>query len=512
MTDSTATKLTPPAPNLVGLTDDFVWQCLEAESEGDGILFASLFGDAVRYCVDMAVWFVWDGHIWREDKTQVVFALVSSVVDCYGELKNSLSFEGDDEHKKGAAAKRARIDRRIKHLRKPAGRNACLEFAWKGRAIAVEASAFDADPYKLGVTNGTLDLKTGMLLAARPEDMITKQSRAAYIPWTDVPAEQREVVETFFRQIWDGDEEKTRFFQRMIGQALIGEVINHIFPFLLGRRARNGKTVLCAVLMHVFGGYGITFNSSLLCEQYANSNNAAYEIIKFDGARLAISSEVKEGAVFSADLIKRMTGGDPLIGRGLFQDFRTFQPRFLPLMLGNHEPTPPVGDNGFWDRALLFNFPMRFEYEPDPTKKELQRIDGYERVLLAAGDAFLSWFVEGALEYQADDCRLRPPESVRKDTTEYRDDADWIMQFRSACTQESAADTKSSDLYNVFVVWYREHINARNVPSQVRFGKKMRETGLWEAIRKADGVYFRGIALNEIWARRLADSEQGGMW
>ena len=207
-----------------------------------------------------------------------------------------------------------------------------------------------------------------------------------------------------------------------------------------------------------------------------------------------------------------MTGGDPLKGRGLFQDFRTFQPRFLPLMLGNHEPQPPVGDNGFWDRALLFNFPMRFEYEPDPAKKELKRIDGYERVLLKAGDAFLAWFVEGAMEYQADDRRLRPPESVRKDTTEYRDDADWIMQFVRACTIEADKSTKASDLYNVFVVWYREHINARNVPSQTRFGKKMRETGQWPAERKADGVYYGGIEINEIWARRLEESEQGAKW
>ena len=498
----------PPAPNLAGLSDAFVWDCLYAESEGDGILFARLFGDAVRYCVDSDRWYVWTGTVWREDKRQVVFALVSAVVDCYGELKNTLDFAGDDEAKKGDAAKRARIDRRIKHLRKPAGRNACLEFAWKGRGIAVEAAAFDADPHLFGVQNGTLDLRTGMLREARPEDLITKQSRASYTPWPDIPAERRQVVEGFFLQIWDGDEEKIRFFQRMIGQALIGEVVNHIFPFLLGRRARNGKTVLCSVLMHVFGSYAITFNSSLLCEQYGNSNNAAYELIEFDGARLAISSEVREGAVFSADLIKRMTGGDPLKGRGLFQDFRTFQPRFLPLMLGNHEPQPPVGDNGFWDRALLFNFPMRFEYEPDATKKELKRIDGYERVLLEAGDAFLAWFVDGAMEYQADDRRLRPPESVRKDTTEYRDDADWIMQFVRACTRESDADTKSSDLYNAFVIFYRENINEKFVPSQHKFGKKMRETGIWPAARKADGVYFKGIELDPVWARRL--DEDGG--
>lgn len=500
--------MTAPAPNLAGLTDGFVWDCLDAESEGDGILFARLFRDSLRYCVEQNCWYYWDGVIWRKDTTELHFALVSAVVDCYGALKNSLSFEGDDEAKKGDAAKRARIDRRIKHLRKPAGRNACLEFAWKGRGIAVEAAAFDADPHLFGVQNGTLDLRTGMLREARPEDLITKQSRASYTPWPDIPAEQRQVVEGFFLQIWDGDEEKIRFFQRMIGQAMIGEVVNHIFPFLLGRRARNGKTVLCSVLMHVFGGYAITFNSSLLCEQYGNSSNAAYELIEFDGARLAISSEVREGAVFSADLIKRMTGGDPLKGRGLFQDFRTFQPRFLPLMLGNHEPQPPVGDNGFWDRALLFDCPMRFEYEPDPAKKELQRIDGYERVLLEAGDAFLAWFVEGAMEYQADDRRLRPPESVRKTTTEYREDADWIMQFVRACTRESDTDTKSSDLYNAFVIFYRENINEKFVPSQHKWGKKMRETGIWPAARKADGVYFKGIELDPVWARRL--DEDGG--
>ena len=510
MNAETAPKITPPAPNLSGLTDDFVWQCLDAESEGDGILFARLFGDAVRYCVDQATWYIWDGTIWRRDATQVAFAMVSAVVDCYGELKNSIAFDGDEEHKKGAAARRSRIDRRIKHLRKPAGRNACLEFAWKGRALAVNSAAFNADPWKLGVPNGVVDLRTGMLLAARPDDMINRLCGCPYTPWEDVPAADREAVWAFFRQIFDGDDEKIIFVQRLLGQALIGKVISHVFPFWLGRRGRNGKSTLCNLLLHILGDYGITFRHEMLFEQYgaANASGIDPDMVDLDGARLAISSEVKDGAVFSAQRIKLLTGGDKLKGRKPFEDFRTFTPSHTLIMLGNHEPTAPAGDDAFWTRTFLIYFPCRFVDKPDPTRKEFPLIPNFEERLKAIAPAFLAWLVQGCLEFQADGCLLRPPESVLRATRDYRDDSDWLAQFLKNCAEEREdAEIRSSDLYNCFALWYAENINDKPkfIPSQTKFSKKMRELGDFPIIHRADGNHFQGLELVPVWARRTAE-------
>lgn len=489
---------------MTAVTPDFVRQCLDAESEGDAALLLAMFRRVVRYCTNEATWYVYADGLWRRDEAMLVFALVSHVVDAYGaEYNRAAEIEDEDIR----ARRQTKIERRIKSLRKPAGRNACLEFAWKGKPIAVTSADFDATPYLLGVRNGTLDLRTGMLLESRPEDMITRQTGCAYRDWAEIPQEQRDVVTTFFSDIWGDDADKIEFARRLLGQALIGEVVNHVFPFFLGRRSRNGKSVLCTLLLHVWGDYGITFNAEMLYASFnSRANSVDPDIVEFDGARLAISSEVTDGAVFSADRIKRMTGGDRLKGRNPYELNRTFKPSHLMIMLGNHEPTAPVGDPGFWERTLLFEFPYKFTYapDPDPAKKERQRIDRYEDVLIAADEAFLAWFVAGAIAYQADGRRLRPPESVVKATKEYQEDSDWITQWASACTVESpAAKTRSSTLYNIFVIWYRENVNNRHIPSQTRFGKKMRETGRWEWKRESDATYFYGLEPDPVWARRL---------
>lgn len=504
--------MVPPVPDMSTVTPDFVRQCLDAESEGDAALFLAMFRSVVRYCTNEATWYVYADSLWRRDEAMLVFALVSHVVDAYGAEYNRAAEIKDEDIR---ARRQAKIERRIKALRKPAGRNACLEFSWKGREIACTSADFDADPYLLGVKNGTLDLRSGMLLAPRPEDMITRQAGCAYVEWAKVPPAQQAVVTGFFADIWGDDPDKIEFARRLFGQALIGEVVNHVFPFFLGRRARNGKSVLCTLLLHVFGDYGITFNAEMLYASFnSRANSVDPDIVEFDGARLAISSEVTDGAVFSADRIKRMTGGDKLKGRNPYELNRTFRPTHTMIMLGNHEPTAPAGDPGFWDRTLLFEFPYKFTYspDPDPARMERQRIDRYEDVLISADEAFLAWIVAGCIAYQADGRRLRPPESVVKATREYQEESDWLGQWAAACTVENpAAKTRSSTLYNIFVIWYRDNINNRHVPTQTRFGKKMRETGRWTWKRESDATYFYGIEPDPVWARRLwEDGAEGG--
>ena len=144
---------------------------------------------------------------------------------------------------------------------------------------------------------------------------------------------------------------------------------------------------------------------------------------------------------------------------------------------------------------------------------ERLRIERHEDTLIKADTAFLAWFVLGAIAYQADGRRLRPPESVVKATAEYQQDSDWIGQWASACTLEApGVKTRSSVLYNSFELWFRENINHRNIPTQTRFGKKLRETGRWQWKREADATYFHGIELNPVWERRLRDNDQGGGW
>lgn len=509
-----------PEPNEVD--GKFVMECLTTESEGDGMLLAALLENKLLYASANTSWYVWCGNIWRRDKVDLVLSLVRYVTERYGQeiialeenIEQSKKDNDPEAHKNFEKAWNRKIDllqKKIKALRQEKGRNACVKFSYThfGNPFAIEGNEFDKDPWLLGVKNGVVDLRSGELYPGEPSQLVSKQCSCTF-SGLDQCGDLSD-WEKFLDEIYDGDKEKILFMQMLLGYGLTGLTTEHVFPFLLGR-GRNGKSLFIATIMRVMGDYAAMIPCELFLKsnQPRSANQTDPGIMKLEGLRLAVSSEVEEGSRFSSQQVKRITGGDTLEGRNPYdKELRNFRPTHLALMVGNHEPVPPTGDPAFWDRTFLIDHPIRFVKEdPDETKNERLADPEIEEKLQGLDEQALCWMIEGCLLWQANGRKLRPPASVLKATEDYHTEADWLGQFVDACCIKTDKDTGSTTLYTAFTIWYRENINSKKnqTPTQRAFGLKLKAKGEFEQVRRGDGVYYKGIALNDEWTMRMLES------
>ncbi len=515
-------RVAAPEPNEVD--SKFVMQCLAMDNEGDGMLFAALLENKLLYSEINGSWYVWRGNYWQRDKINTVLGLVRYVTDRYGQeivvleerIEKSKKENDKDIHKQLKKAWNKKIDRleaKIKALRQPRGRTPCLQFAstYYGNPFAIEGSEFDQDPWLLGVLNGVVDLKSGELYPGEPIQLVSKKCSCEYIPLEKIDISP---WKQFLMEIYNGDEELILFIQKMLGYGITGLTSEHIFPFFLGR-GRNGKSLFLNTLVRVLGDYAAVIPSEMFLKtkvpRTANQTDPA--IMKLQGLRFALSSEVEEGSQFSAKEVKRLTGGDPLEGRNPYdKELRNFEPTHLCLMLGNHEPVPPSGDPAFWDRTFLIHHPIRFVKEnPDEKKNERLFDPDIEDKLMTMDQQALAWLVEGCMLWQGDGKKLQPPKSVLKATSRYKDDADWIGQFIDACCIRCNKNTSATTLYLAFVEWYMENIDKRKnrTPSQRLFGQKLKGHGEFESKKEAAGFVYQGVSLNADWQNRILQAAQG---
>lgn len=178
----------------------------------------------------------------------------------------------------------------------------------KGRPV------LDADPWLLNVENGTLDLRTGELRERRREDLITKLAPVEYDPEARAPT-----FEAFLERILPS-ETLRGFVQWLAGYSLTGDVSEQILPVLHGGGA-NGKSTLINVLFEALGDYSQSSPRDFLV---VKKGAHPTELADLRGARLVSCIEVKESKKLDEELVKQLTGGDPIRARFMQQDFFEF--------------------------------------------------------------------------------------------------------------------------------------------------------------------------------------------
>ena len=194
--------------------------------------------------------------------------------------------------------------------------------------LSIPAERLDTDPYLLNCDNGTLDLQTGELRAHNPDDLITKITGCEFDPRAHGSS-----FETFLGEVLPKDDVRG-FVQRVVGQALVGRVEEHVLPILTGIGS-NGKSTLVELLLKTFGDYGIMADPELLTEHTYSVHPTGQADLR--GVRLAVTQETDEGRRLAAATVKRLTGGDKIRARRMRQDFFEFDPSHTVLLVTNHQ-------------------------------------------------------------------------------------------------------------------------------------------------------------------------------
>lgn len=379
---------------------------IDLSEDGIALEFARRHAQQLRYCHSTGAWFGWTGTHWRRDETDRAFAWAR-------DLCREVNTQG------------------LAKLKKISTASAVEKASRADQQLAVTATVWDLDHWLLGTPGGAVDLRTGEIRPAVPQDFITKQTAVA-------PGHDAEPVLwlQFLEQVTQGDRGLIRFLQQIAGYSLTGDTREHALFYVYGPGG-NGKGVYERTIKSVMADYAITAPMDMFAE--AHGDRHPTELAMLRGARLVTAEETEQGRAWAQARIKWLTGGDPVTARHMRQDFFTFEPTWKLLLVGNHQPILRNVDDATRRRFNVIPFTFRPQ-SPDTTLEERLR---------AEWPAVLRWMIEGCIDWQRNG--LQRPPVVDTATRDYFDTQDLLTQWIDECCE--LAPTFVDDNAHLFKSW-----------------------------------------------------------
>lgn len=434
---------------------------------GNAERFVDQHGHNMRHCPKRGGWMVWKKTHWSPDETGYAMELGKQTVRSIHTEAGTIN----DDTKRRQVAKHAYRSEQESSIK------AALNLAKSDRRIAAAPSEFDSDPWLMSVQNGTLELHTGAFREHRREDLITKVLPVPYDPGATCPRWR-----SFLDRIFGSNRRLISYLQGAVGYSLTGITTEQCLFVLYGTGA-NGKSTLLSVLSALMGDYMRIAAPDLLLARKGDRHPT--ELADLVGARLVYSVETGEGRMLAENLIKQMTGGEPLKARLMHQNFFTFMPQFKLWLATNHKPMIRGGDEGIWRRLRLIPFSVTIpEEDRDP-----HLLDKLREEL----PGIFAWAVEGCCAWQ--DGGLKPPEEVRDATRDYREEVDPISRFlEDVCVVPAGDSLPGAQLYNAYQSW--ADANGEYGLSRRAFDQRIEERG-FKRHRTARVRCWLGLRLND---------------
>jgi putative DNA primase/helicase len=449
----------PAPPRIYRLTDG-----------GNSDRLVDLHGPDLRYIHSWKQWFYWDSQRFQADTTG---ELMRRARDTILSMYESVRDQTDDQHRRALASWATRSD-------SEGMMRSMVSLAASDPRIATRPCDLDADPWRLTVENGTIDLRTGKLLVHSRRDRITKLAPVRFDAGATCPT-----WIDFLHCVLAGDGELLGFLQRAIGYSLTGDTSEQVLFFLCGSGA-NGKSTLLELLHTLLGDYAKQADFGTLLER--RGDGPRNDVAALQGARLVTAIEASEGRRMDEGLVKQLTGGDTIVARRLYSEFFQFRPQFKLWLAANHRPVIRGTDHAIWRRIRLIPFTI--------TISENQRDPELGRKLRAELPGILRWALEGCLAWQGG--RLGNPPAVRDATAGYRTEMDVLAGFLEDCCELGEEHRAgATPLYQAYRCWCDSSVE--RAVSQKAFGQSLAERGYrrargtggrfgWFGLRLVNGV------------------------
>lgn len=432
---------------------------LDLTDRGAGSYILSKLGwRSFYYLRDQGEWVQWHNGAWRRIGKEPI-GLVNVAAHGYMLRAKALKKQADQmpagAERDAKTAEAKAFAARANVLGSSTGRSNVLKDLKARPEVGVFSKIFDADPWLLGVKNGVVDLKTGVLREVTKEDMMFRSCRVRYVPGAQHAKIKRflaEITATDYDgvPVWMGgkggayklDAGRLRWLQRRLGACLAGINLLTALEIVFGIGS-NGKSVIAKMIMGALGrvadgGYAMTIPASAVMSHFHGKDADApspYLASTF-GARVVVMTESKDTDKLNEQLIKNVTGGDEITPRALYKEPMSFIPAFTPVLLTNHLPEITEGGKAMWDRLAPFHLKMRWR-RPGST-------DASDTLLMEedrwfgddapndddAMEAFLAWLVQGMLDYRREGLG-EVPTDVALALAEYRRASDMFAVWMS---------------------------------------------------------------------------------
>lgn len=457
---------------------------------GQATVFSAAYGHMVKF-TPATKYLVYNGAVWNEseikaqgiaqDLTERQLAEARRHVIAAQRELNATVESGDKERIDEAKRKLAIAENYrafVLKERKSDRIRACLTESKP--KVEVDIAQLDRDGYLLNTPGGTVDLRTGKLLSHNPTDYCTKIT--AVSPGT----ENADMFAEFIERVTVGDADLARYLQEVAGMCAIGHVLRENLIIAYGQGG-NGKSTLFNLLQHVMGDYAGALSAETLTANCRKNKSPEYAELR--GKRIVIAAELEEGVRLDTSVVKKLCSTDDIYAEKKYKDPFRFKPSHTVILYTNHLPRVGTNDKGTWDRLVCVPFNANFR----GMKGEI--LNYSDHLFRECGGAVLTWIIEGAKRFIANDYKIILPQCVVEALAEYRAANDWLQSFLNDCCEVGKAHKeKSGELYSR----YREYCedNGEYIRSAPDFKAAMIAAGFkYHGSNK--GIIVYGLHLKE---------------
>jgi putative DNA primase/helicase len=456
--------LPPDNPRPLDPRDPLQWHHTDL---GAAKFFVSREGDNIRYDFRQDRWLLWNANLWHPDTDAAVYRLFE---------RHVLEWQREAVSLPEKTTKDALL-KFLLQLESRSRTDAVVATARRQLPVADKGDQWDQHPWLLGVGNGVVDLRTGVLRPGERADHLTMQTPTAFA--ADAPCPR---WEQFLEEVFEQDAPLIRYIQRALGYSLTGDVREQCFFMCVGSGS-NGKSTFTGTLQALFGDYAYTTDMKTFSHSFG-SEQGLFDMAELMNRRLILASETKAECRLNEQALKNFTGGEKINAQRKYGHPFEYQPVGKIWLGMNHQPTVKDDSYGFWRRVRIIPFLRTFGGSgANPHLRE---------ELAAEAPGILAWILRGTLEWLRDG--LQCPPSVFDATEAYKQAEDPLQDFVTDCidTADPKAETSAAKLYAVYRDWaHLQGIADRHLYTNRWFGRKL--AGRFEKRHTEAGIRYLGV-------------------
>jgi putative DNA primase/helicase len=432
------------------------------------------FTGRYRWCPELG-WLVFDGARWIPDHKPRALREIVAVVKRYtlSLLENQPALSQED-------------CREIAGLSGGSTQKHALAILEGDPGINTDWREFDqppapGQPWTVPCANGvTVELYadgTRKARPTRPGDMNTRTA-CAYDPDAKAPSIGRAL------KLYQPDDDIRRWQLQMWCRALSGIGAEN-FIANIGAGGGNGKGTTQGLLSAVFGGYAQLLPVEVILKGRAPAREVyRSELASLRGCRYVYCEEPDEAAQYDVGVLKALTGGGEVQGRGMGKKEVTFPAKWLMEMAANSRPKWKA------DRAVDRRYvEIAWDFSVESGVSGGIRED-FKEALKAEAPGFLNVI----LSNWYGSTRPPMPEVIRQQTETGNAAASPLATFRDeALVDIPGQKVKAGRLYAAYTEWART-AGVKVPMTSTAFGKELPRLG-YEKREERDATYYYGLGL-----------------
>lgn len=358
----------------------------------------------------------------------------------------------------------------------------------------------DNNPNVFVCNNCVLDMTTCSIRNGLPSDMVTLCSRVDFPLDQNSEEYQQKIteIEEFFEKLFP-DDDLCEYVLNIFAESLCGNRNREEFLIHTGVGS-NGKSMLEKLIRITFGDYFGAPDSSLFNTMKSDPNGPSPALASLRGCRIAMAAEPPADKDMQPDVIKHLSGGDPVTCRHLNKDPITYIPTNSWHMFCNDLPKMANTDEGILRRLRVIPYVSKFVDPNSPKLKNTKRYPNHypkditlHKTMESWPPYFLSMLWNRYKILKAnnfDDLNdNNRPAVVEEAINNYKSEMNVISTFVNSCMAETTGRHQSvREVYAAFKTFIAETGVSKKISQQLFIGQIAHFIGKPKKVKKVD--YF----------------------